>query len=99
MALVSVLGIFALTDTENGSFDVAQKSPGNQVPGAAGWEPSSIVAGAVGMDLARMTWNDAAPAVTNRLNGYLVTHNEYLSNGMRGMLPYARIVAYDDGRN
>jgi len=47
----------------------------------------------------RLTWNDAAPAVANRLNGYLVTHNEYLVNGMHGMLPYARIVAYDGRRN
>ena len=47
----------------------------------------------------RLTWNDAAPGVANRLNGYLVTHNEYLVNGMRGMLPYARIVAYDGRRN
>ncbi len=47
----------------------------------------------------RLTWNDATPGVANRLNGYLVTHNEYLVNGMRGMLPYARIVAYDGRRN
>jgi hypothetical protein len=47
----------------------------------------------------RLTWNDAAPGVANRLNGYLVNHNEYLVNGMHGMLPYARIVAYDGRRN
>jgi sigma-E factor negative regulatory protein RseA len=95
VALVAVLGIFALTDTENAPVEVATKSAGIQVPVSVGSEPTSVVAGAVGIDLARMTWNDAAPAVTNRLNGYLVTHNEYLSHGMRGMLPYARIVAYD----
>ncbi len=99
VALVAVLGIFALTDTENAPVEVAQSSPSVQAPISAGSEPTSVVAGAVGIDLARMTWNDAAPAVTNRLNGYLVTHNEHLSNGMRGMLPYARIVAYDDGQN
>ena len=99
VALVAVLGIFALTDAENGSLEVARESSGNPVPVAGRSEPSSVVAEATGIDPARMTWNDATPAVTNRLNGYLVTHNEYLSNGMRGMLPYARIVAYDEGRN
>jgi sigma-E factor negative regulatory protein RseA len=95
VALVAVLGIFALTDEQNTSVKVAAKSQGIQVPALAGSERTSVVAGAVGIDLSRMTWNDAAPTVTNRLNGYLVTHNEHLSNGMRGMLPYARIVAYD----
>jgi sigma-E factor negative regulatory protein RseA len=99
VALLAVLGIFATTDGKNGSLEVAQQSPVIRVPAAPRPEPSSIIAGAVGVDLARMTWNDATPSVTNRLNGYLVTHNEYLSNGMRGMLPYARIVAYDQGRN
>jgi len=46
----------------------------------------------------RLTWNDARPGVEARLNGYLLTHNEYLAGGVRGMLPYARIVGYDPGR-
>ncbi len=99
VALVAILGLFALSDEESGSLEVARQSPQVQVPLAPVTEPSAVVAGAVGVDLARMTWNDATPSVTNRLNGYLVHHNEYLSNGMRGMLPYARIVAYDQGRN
>lgn len=99
VALVAVLGIFALNDTGKAPVEVAQTSTRIQVPVPAGSEPVSVVAGAVGIDLARMTWNDATPAVTNRLNGYLLTHNEHLSNGMRGMLPYARIVAYDGGQN
>ncbi|MFT5449142.1 MAG: sigma-E factor negative regulatory protein RseA [Gammaproteobacteria bacterium] len=45
--------------------------------------------------LTRMTWNDAGPAVEARLNGYLLDHNGYLADGVRGMLPYARVVAYD----
>lgn len=49
--------------------------------------------------LTGQTWSDAAPAVANRLNGYLVTHNEHLANGLRGMHPYARIVAYDGRKN
>jgi sigma-E factor negative regulatory protein RseA len=42
-----------------------------------------------------LQWNNARPGVEDRLNGYLVTHSEYLGNGMRGMHPYARIVGYD----
>jgi sigma-E factor negative regulatory protein RseA len=99
VALLAILGIFAATDGNDGNLEVAQDSPGIQIPVASGPEPAPVIAGAVGVDLARMTWNDATPSVTNRLNGYLVHHNEYLSNGMRGMLPYARIVAYDQGRN
>lgn len=45
--------------------------------------------------LTRMTWNDARPAVEARLNSYLLDHNGYLADGVRGMLPYARVVAYD----
>lgn len=42
-----------------------------------------------------LRWNVGQPAVEARLNGYLVNHSEYLGNGMRGLLPYARIVGYD----
>ena len=48
-----------------------------------------------GTSLTRMTWNDARPAVEERLNGYLLDHSGYLADGVRGMLPYARVVAYD----
>ncbi len=99
VAVVALLGIFALNDNENAPVEVAQGSPGPRIPVSTAPESIPVVAGAMGIDPARMTWNDATPAVTNRLNGYLVTHNEYLSNGMRGMLPYARIVAYDGGEN
>lgn len=59
-------------------------------------EPQRVVTGSAAIQ--RLTWNDAEPGVANRLNGYLVNHNEYLANGMRGMLPYARIVAYDSAQ-
>ena len=41
-----------------------------------------------------LRWNVQQPAVERRLNTYLLQHNEVLRNGMRGMLPYARIVGY-----
>lgn len=41
-------------------------------------------------------WQQAKPAIESRLNHYLTTHNEYsTSTGIQGVLPYARIVAYD----
>ena len=46
----------------------------------------------------RMRWNVEQPAVEARLNSYLVDHSEYLDNGMRGILPYARVVGYDAGQ-
>ena len=43
----------------------------------------------------RMAWDDAGPAVSRRLNAYLLNHNDYLSGGVRGLLAYARVVGYD----
>lgn len=41
-------------------------------------------------------WEQAQPAIESRLNHYLTSHNEYsTSAGIHGVLPYARIVAYD----
>ncbi|MDO9371986.1 MAG: sigma-E factor negative regulatory protein [Gammaproteobacteria bacterium] len=41
-------------------------------------------------------WEQAQPAIESRLNHYLTSHNEYsTSAGIQGVLPYARIVAYD----
>ena len=40
--------------------------------------------------------NVQAPQVDTRLNEYLVNHSEYAtSGGMPGMLPYVRVVGYD----
>ena len=42
----------------------------------------------------RLKWSDVAPDAEARLNAYLVNHNEYAGDGMRGVLPYVRIVGY-----
>ena len=60
--------------------------------------PQAIAGGSAGPSPAvrtQMVWADARPAVEARLNGYLLNHNEYLAGGVRGMLPYARVVGYD----
>ncbi len=41
-------------------------------------------------------WNVAQPEVANQLNNYLVNHSEFAAtSGVPGMLPYVRIVGYD----
>ena len=47
-----------------------------------------------GSQTTRLQWNDLAPDAEARLNVYLVNHNEYAGIGMRGVLPYVRIVGY-----
>lgn len=43
-------------------------------------------------------WNLNQPEVEDRLNAYLVKHNEYASGNTTGsMLPYVTIVGYDKG--
>lgn len=41
-----------------------------------------------------LQWSDVAPDSEPRLNAYLVNHYMYAGDGMRGALPYVRIVAY-----
>ena len=47
-----------------------------------------------GSEAVRRPRSDAAPDAEARLNVYLVNHNEYAGNGVRGVLPYVRIVGY-----
>ena len=53
-------------------------------------------------EASRLQWSGVAPDVEARLNAYLVSHNEYAGDGVRGVLPYVRIVGYqsfaEDGR-
>ena len=50
----------------------------------------------------RLQWSGAAPDAEARFNAYLVNYNEYAGSGVRGLLPYVRIVGYQaaarDGR-
>lgn len=44
-------------------------------------------------------WNRIKPAVENRLNSFLVNHQEYApASAMTGMLPYAAFVGYDTSK-
>ena len=54
----------------------------------------SLAAQTTGTESNRLQWSDVAPDAEARLNVYLVNHNAYAGNGMRGVLPYVRIVGY-----
>ncbi len=71
-------------------------SPGTDTSQLAAWSPPSIAASPVSTPLQGARWESAQPAFESRLNHYLTNHNEYsTSAGLQGMLPHARIVAYD----
>ena len=64
------------------------------VPDPAVSRIASAAAPPAGSEAARRRWSDVAPDAEARLNVYLVNHNEYAGNGVRGVLPYVRIVGY-----
>ena len=63
---------------------------------------ASAVERPAGAEVSRLQWSGVAPDAEARLNAYLVSHNEYAGDGVRGVLPYVRIVGYqsftEDGR-
>lgn len=102
LALAAVLASLAWLDP---SGNMIGERPVIAGDGAAASAPDSSIADATpsgtaqgnadAVARARMTWNDTRPAIEARLNAYLLNHNEYLAGGVRGMLPYARVVGYD----
>ena len=63
---------------------------------------ASVAERSDGAEASRLQWSGVAPDAEARLNAYLVSHNEYAGDGVRGVLPYVRIVGYqsfaEDGR-
>ena len=55
---------------------------------------ASVAEPSAGVEASRLQWSGVAPDVEARLNAYLVSHNEYAGDGVRGVLPYVRIVGY-----
>ena len=76
------------------SAPAAPDRPEVHVASVAGWP--------AGNEASRLQWSGVAPDAEARLNAYLVSHNEYAGDGVRGVLPYVRIVGYqsfaEDGR-
>ena len=102
IAAVAVLGIRGLDDggvqpppvAGASRHEVAATNSLPATPDPAASRIASAAAQPAGSGAARRQWSDAAPDAEARLNVYLVTHNEYAGNGMRGVLPYVRIVGY-----
>ena len=102
IAAVAILVIRGLDDGGARPPPVAGALP--QEVAAAGAHPAtpdpavartaSVAAAPIGSEAARRRWSDVAPNAEARLNVYLVNHNEYADNGVRGVLPYVRIVGY-----
>ena len=102
VAAVAILGIRSLEDGRGGQSasmlgESRQKaevaSPGPSVP----MTPAPRIASTtqrVPPELIRVQWSDVAPDAEARLNAYLVNHNEHAGHGVRGVLPYVRIVGY-----
>jgi sigma-E factor negative regulatory protein RseA len=84
LTAVAILGIQSYTSpVNNNEFQVATQSPQGQQ-----WKRVSGT-----------HWNMDKPEVEDRLNAYLVKHNEFASgNTAGGMLPYVTIVGYDRGQ-
>lgn len=71
-------------------------SPDHDTPQLAVLSPSPSAVSSVSAVSQSPRWESAQPAFESRLNRYLTNHNEYsTSAGLQGVLPYARIVAYD----
>ena len=110
IAGIAVLGLHRL---DGGGEPPTQVADGSQPESAvAGSAPAaadrsevrvaSVAEPSAGAEASRLQWSGVAPGVEARLNAYLVSHNEYAGDGVRGVLPYVRIVGYqsfaEDGR-
>jgi sigma-E factor negative regulatory protein RseA len=62
--------------------------------GPAGSVPATVAAGARSTRPWKGRWDTEHPSVQRRLQGYLVSHSEYVGRGVQGMHPYARVVTY-----
>ena len=105
VAMVAILGIRGLEDGGAQSPPIAGASRDEAAEAArlaAASDPAaspappvaSIALRSVGSEAIPARWSDVAPDAEARLNVYLVQHNEYAGNGVRGVLPYVRIVGY-----
>ena len=95
VSAVAILGIHSLDDGRD------TPSPGVAVAS----RPEAVAAGSADnvpgeetrrsdYEPARLQWSDVAPDTEARLNAYLVNHNEFAGNGVRGVMPYVRLVGY-----
>ncbi len=102
IASIAILGIHSLDDGGAQAPRIAGESrPELTVAGSASdtADPAasrvvSLAAQTTGTESNRLQWSDVVPDEEARLNVYLVNHNAYAGDGMRGVLPFVRIVGY-----
>ena len=102
IAGIAVLGLHRLDGGGVRSPPVADAShPESPAAGSAASTPersgvrvASVVERRAAAESSGLQWSGVAPDAEARLNAYLVSHNEYAGDGMRGVLPYVRIVGY-----
>lgn len=85
VALVAVLTVSSVRETAT-----------DAVPELASSNPAGVPA------VARVSddqWDRIEPGIDKRLSGYLVNHNEYAaSRGVQGVMPYVRIVGFENSQ-
>ena len=103
VAAVAILGIRSLDDGRGmpsglGAGDTRQKAetvnPAPSEPIAPALHIASTAGQGARAELAGLQWSDVAPDAEARLNAYLVSHYEHAGHGVRGLLPYVRVVGY-----
>ena len=111
VAAVAILAVSGLDGGDAGQRPAAAGAPPHEAtadpmtavaavePPAAGASLRKAVAQAPAprREASRLRWSDAEPGAEARLNAYLLNYNEYAGHGVRGVLPYARIVGYQSG--
>jgi len=84
VALVALLAVTEVRDTTTA-----------EVPAVAAVEPEPAPVVAVEDE----QWDRIEPQLDKRLSGYLVNHNEFAaSRGVQGVMPYVRIVGFENGQ-
>ena len=82
VALVAVMTVTSVRDTAD-----------EGVPAIALLDDSPAVVAPV----SEQQWDRLEPQIDKRLSGYLVNHSEYAaSRGMQSVVPYARVVGYEN---
>ena len=102
VSAIAILGIRSLDDGGAQSLrgagavrpEIAASSSVSTTPDPAESYTAATAAQRAHPEANSLQWSDVAPVAEARLNAYLVNHNEYASNGVRGVLPYVRIVGY-----
>ncbi|MEN8761360.1 MAG: sigma-E factor negative regulatory protein [Thiogranum sp.] len=85
-ASVAVVAVLAVTSVREPAVETGARvaSSQNVAPAVSGGEE---------------TWERIEPRIDKRMSAYLVNHNEYAaSRGVQGVMPYVRIVGYENNR-